>query len=83
MSKKLKLLTLIPVSMLTVSCAGNTTAAPLPPPPVSEFCLIAKGIGYAQKPAASVEDQRNRFDTEATIKDVEAHNRKYEAVCSR
>lgn len=66
--------------MIASACAKNTTAVP-PPAPVSDYCLIAKGISYAKKPPASVEDQRNRFDTDETVKSLEAHNLRYEAVC--
>lgn len=68
--------------MIASGCAKNTTAAPIPPP-VSEYCLIASGISFAKKPPTAVEDQRNRFDTTETVKSLEAHNLRYEAVCAK
>lgn len=67
--------------MSVSACQTSTTAVP-PPAPVSEYCLIAKGISYAKKPPTSVEDARNRFDTQQTVEQITAHNLRYEAVCA-
>lgn len=48
---------------------------------VSDFCLIAKGISYASKPAAETETAANNFDTDETVAQVEEHNLKYLRRC--
>ena len=79
MSKRLIALLIVPIAMLSTACAhGGTDAGPAA---VSEYCLIAKGIGYAAKPSAATEDARNRFDTDETVASVEEHNLRFEAVC--
>lgn len=46
---------------------------------ISDYCLIASGIGYASP--VGVETATNLYDTAETVRAVEAHNLRYEAVC--
>ena len=48
---------------------------------ISDFCLIAKGIGYAAKPDAATETLANIYDTPETVAAVEEHNLKYQRTC--
>lgn len=82
MWKKLLRPSAILIPTLLSGCAPKMTAAPVIPPAVSDFCILAKAIEYARKPTASVEDQRNRFDSAPTVASIEAHNLRYDAVCS-
>lgn len=66
MSKKLKTLWLLPILTVMSGCALGSTA----PAVVSEYCAIAKPIGYDGK-----------LDTPATVKEIEAHNSKWVCVC--
>lgn len=61
----MKLLMLTILFALT-GCAIASTA----PAVVSDYCRIAKPIGYD-----------SRSDTEETVKEIEAHNSKWVCVC--
>ena len=48
---------------------------------VSEYCLIAKGISFAEQHEGDVEDSTNKFDSADTVKQVKEHNLAYERTC--
>lgn len=63
--------------MLLLSACGANTTGPIRT--VSDYCLIASGISYASP--AGTETSANLYDTPQTVKAVEAHNLRYEAIC--
>jgi hypothetical protein len=78
MSKKPMKLLLIPLLLSAAACAPNTTETVRP---VSDYCLIAKGLTYSEAHGADIEDQSNKYDTPETIKQVKDHDLAYERVC--
>lgn len=63
--------------ILLQACAANTTEVRT----VSDYCLIAKGIGYASP--NGTETAENKFDTPLTVAEIEVHNNKYESLCNQ
>ena len=68
MSKKLRPLWLLPILCVTSACVSGSTA----PLVVSDYCRIAKPIGYDSK-----------ADSAETVKAVEAHNWSWACVCDK
>jgi hypothetical protein len=64
--KKLKPLWLLPILFVTSACVSGSTA----PLVVSDYCRIAKPIGYD-----------SRVDSAETIRAIEAHNSAWVCVC--
>lgn len=48
---------------------------------VHDLCLVDRGISYATVPEGAQEDAANRYDSPATVAEIETHNLRYEAVC--
>jgi len=44
-------------------------------------CTSFAPISYAQLPAGMTDDPGNKADTDATVREVEAHNAKWDALC--
>jgi len=65
---KLKPLWLLPILCATSACVSGSTA----PLVVSDYCRIAKPIGYDSK-----------ADSAETVKAVEAHNSAWLCVCEK
>lgn len=77
-SKKLTMLSSILSLTLLSGCGTATTEQGVRT--VHDICLIDKGISFA--PAnGRVEDASNKFDTDETVDEIEAHNLRFEAVC--
>jgi len=66
--RKLKPLWLLPILCVTSACVTGSTA----PVVVSDYCRIAKPIGYDSK-----------VDSAETVKAVEAHNWSWACVCDK
>ena len=66
MLRKLKPLWLLPILFVTSACVSGSTA----PLVVSDYCRIAKPIGYD-----------SRVDSAETIRAIEAHNSAWVCVC--
>lgn len=66
MLRKLKPLWLLPILCVTSACVSGSTA----PLVVSDYCRIAKPIGYDSK-----------ADTAETVKVIEAHNSQWACLC--
>lgn len=64
---KLKPLWLLPILCATSACVNGSIA-----PPVSDYCRIAKPIGYD-----------SRADSAETVKAIELHNSAWACVCDR
>jgi hypothetical protein len=64
--RKLKPLWLLPILFVTSACVSGSTA----PLVVSDYCRIAKPIGYD-----------SRVDSAETIRAIEAHNSAWVCVC--
>jgi hypothetical protein len=60
------------------SCAANTTETVRT---VHDYCLIAKGISYAEAHGTDVEDTSNKYDTSITIQQIKDHDLAFEKVC--
>lgn len=48
---------------------------------VDTGCLVFKPISYANAPAGQADDPGNRFDTPATIAEIDEHDAVYERLC--
>lgn len=66
MLRKLKPLWLLPILFVTSACVSGSTA----PLVVSDYCRIAKPIGYD-----------SRVDSAETMRAIEAHNSAWVCVC--
>ena len=55
--------------------------APEPLRTVDTGCLAFKPISYANAPAGQVDDPGNRYDTPATIAEIDEHDAVYERLC--
>ena len=66
MLRKLKPLWLLPILLVTSACVSGSTA----PLVVSDYCRIAKPIGYDSK-----------ADSAETVKAIEAHNSQWVCLC--
>jgi len=64
--RKLKPLWLLPILFVTSACVSGSTA----PLVVSDYCRIAKPIGYD-----------SRVDSAETMRAIEAHNSAWVCVC--
>ena len=78
MYKKLGMLLLIPLAMISTACAKNTTGTVRS---VSDYCLIAKGITFSEIKATQEESAANSYDTPITIKQIKDHDLTYEKLC--
>ena len=74
----LKLFALIPPLAGLAACA-----TPEHPRIVDTSCTAFQVISYAQLPAGVRDDPGNKADSEETVKAVDAHNAKWDALCSR
>ncbi|OQW33946.1 MAG: hypothetical protein A4E20_12005 [Nitrospira sp. SG-bin2] len=69
-SNKLKLLWLLTIPLALSGCVTGSIARA--PATVSDYCLIAKPIGYD-----------STKDTPETVKAIEAHNSQWVCVCEK
>lgn len=66
--------------MMCASLAACGTAER--PQTVSDVsCAAYLPISYAQLPAGQVDDPGNVADSDATVKEIDAHNARYDAIC--
>jgi hypothetical protein len=49
---------------------------------VSNGCLVFKPLSYANAPLGQTDDPGNRYDTPATIAEIDEHDAVYERLCS-
>ena len=47
----------------------------------SSWCLGDRPISYVPADAAGQDDPANKFDTDATVAEIMAHNARYRAAC--
>lgn len=66
MSKKLRLLSALPILSVISGCVANTTA----PVAVHDYCELVYPITYDTE-----------HDTDPTIKEIEKHNSVYVCIC--
>lgn len=78
MSRRPKGLLIAVMMLATAGCASRT---PEPPKTVSDYCLIAKRMSYAELRRDQVDDPGNKADTPETVKQVKDHNSEYACVC--
>lgn len=50
-------------------------------PPSDVSCALFTAISYAQLAPGTVDDVGNVADSDATVREIEAHNAKYDTVC--
>ncbi len=50
-------------------------------PPSDVSCSLFLAISYAQLPKGQVDDVGNIADSDATVREIDAHNAKYDTVC--
>lgn len=73
-----KLLLSLALLSLT-SCAANTTETVRT---VHDYCLLAKGITYAEQHDGDTEDATNKYDTAITVQEVKDADLVFEKICS-
>lgn len=62
--------------MLAASCTRE------PPKTVSDVsCSAFNAISYAQLPKGQIDDPGNKADSDETVKEIDAHNARYDAIC--
>lgn len=74
----LKLCGLIPLLAVPGACA-----TPAPPRIADSSCTAFRVISYAQLPAGVVDDAGNKADSDDTVKEIEAHNARWDALCTK
>ncbi len=50
-------------------------------PPSDVSCALFSAISYAQMQPGQVDDAGNVADSDETVRQIEAHNAKYDTVC--
>lgn len=63
-------------------------ATPAPPRIVDTSCINFRAISYAQLPkradgSRETNDPNNTADSDETVKEIDAHNAKYDALCAK
>ena len=75
----------VALSVTMTACATVGTKAPAsdttPTRPHSSWCLGDRTISYLNADEAGQDDPGNRFDTDETVKEIQAHNARYRAAC--
>ena len=76
---RLKLCAMIPLLAATAACA-----TPEPLRIVTDTsCTTFKAISYAQLPAGVADDAGNKADSDETVREIDAHNAKWDALCAK
>jgi len=73
------------LSAVILSCAGLVACAtPEPLRIVTDTsCTAFKAISYAQLPKGQADDPGNKADSDETVKEIDAHNAKWDALCAK
>jgi hypothetical protein len=73
----------LPLSIAILLCAGLAACATAEPPKtVSDVsCAAFTTISYAQLARGQVDDIGNRADSDETVRQIEAHNARHDALC--
>lgn len=74
-----KLCAAILLSAMTAACA---TPAPLRIV-IDTSCTSFRAISYAQLPKGQADDPGNKADSAETVKEIDAHNAKWDALCTK
>ena len=61
--------------------ALGACGTPVPPKTVDTSCLSFRAISYAQLAAGVTDDPGNVADSSLTVKEIEGHNARYDALC--
>ena len=77
LEKKSAALMLLAIGCATTSACGQHER----PRTASDFCLADKRISAEPAPALNVDDPGNRFDTDATLGEILAHNEVHDRLC--
>ena len=46
-------------------------------------CTSFRAISYAQLPKGQADDPGNKADSDETVKEIDAHNAKWDALCAK
>lgn len=76
MKRALLLTILAPALLMTSACGQRET-----PRTVSDLCLNDREVKYDVAPALDADDPGNKFDTDATVKDLIEHNAVLRRLC--
>jgi hypothetical protein len=68
-------------SVIPLLAATGACVTPEPPRTVDTSCLSFRAITYAELPAGVTDDPGNKADSPETVREIEAHNAKYDALC--
>lgn len=58
-------------------------ATPAPPRIVDSSCINFRAISYAQLTKGQADDPGNQADSDETVKEIDAHNAKWDALCAK
>jgi len=73
------------LSVTILLCATlPACATPAPQRIVTDTsCTAFKAISYAQLPKGQADDPGNKADSDETVKEIDAHNAKWDALCAK
>ena len=75
----------VALSVMLTACATRETPRPAsdiaPSRDLSSWCQGDRTISYQPAPAAGANDPGNRFDSEETVAEIQAHNARLRAAC--
>lgn len=74
----LKPCALIPLLAVTAACATPEPRKIV----VDTSCTSFRAISYAQLPAGVADDLGNKADSDPTVNEIDAHNARWDALCS-
>ena len=78
LSRMISSATMAALTLSMLSACGQ----PVRPNSASDFCLNDRRISVSVAGAAGVDDPGNTFDTDATVREVLAHNEVHDRVCA-
>lgn len=74
----LKSCALIPLLAVTAACATPEPRKIV----VDTSCTSFRAISYAQLPVGMTADPGNKADSDQTVNEIDAHNARWDALCS-
>lgn len=70
--------------MILLSAMTAACATPEPLRIVTDTsCTSFRAISYAQLPKGQADDSGNKADSDETVKEIDAHNAKWDALCAK
>ena len=67
---------------LMAACQTQEAIAPAASVSLTSLCQVDRELSYSVAPTENADDAGNKWDTDATIRDLIAHNARYRAACA-